>query len=93
MIDLGDYLLDADKRSLTLYRKHIIQKGDKAGEMRTEEVGHYTSLFNVAVKLTALSAHEAIAAGAPVPEIIEAMERSASTILQALEAAQPGGSS
>lgn len=83
MIDLGQYLIDADDRSVTLHRKHVTEKG----ESTTVAVGFYTSLHNVARKLATLKTHEAIAAGKTVAEIAVIVDQATTAILEALETA------
>jgi len=81
MIDLGAYLIEADDRSVTLRRKHVTEKG----ESTTVVVGFYTSLHNVARKLATLKAHEAIAAGKSLTEVVDAINTATAVILEALE--------
>ena len=80
MIDLGHYLIDADDRSVTLYRRRVSEKG----EATTVVVGYYANLTAVARKLATLPTHEAIAARKTVTEIAQIVDRATATILEAL---------
>ena len=82
MIDLGHYLIDADDRSVTLYRRRVSEKG----EATTVVVGYYANLTAVARKLATLPTHEAIAARKTVTEIALIVDRATATILEARHA-------
>lgn len=86
MIDLGEYLLEADDRSVTLHRK-TMRKNAKTGEVApaVDRFGDYATFAQAAARLAHIAAADAIAAGKTVTEIVDAVADAASRIEQAIK--------
>ena len=83
-LDLGDFVLDADKYGVILHRKK--SRLSKTGESipYLDLVGHYGSFAQTAARLAHMSAAEAVSAGATVKQITAAVEAAASRIETAI---------
>jgi hypothetical protein len=88
MIDLGEYLISADDRSVTLHRKTTV-KNKQTGEETPAiaRLGDYGTFAQAAARLAHIAAADAITAGKSVTQIVEAVNAAAAVILEALEPA------
>ena len=85
MIDLGEYLLDADDRCVTLHRK-TIRTNRKTGveSPHVEVVGHYATFAQAATRLAHIVAADAVRARRDVDQIRIAVHNAATRLENAI---------